>query len=1062
EHIMALSKVKVVVGIVSLKRHAHRRVQRQNDKLIVLVHGKGGIAFAYKDDARQIEVNDKWPSRPGYLKTNTALLYDESWNVLKWGAAAYLGRPRAKDAERARQLKPVELFKLHLGDIQPEEKPQLPPGLDFKKAISDYLAELWQCTKEILEKRWPTVSMSEEVLKILTIPAEFNENTKAVMRNCAANAGIIDHVDSPLLEFTTEPEAAAIDCLAKVEDHYDLEPGDSFLIVDCGGGTIDLTIRTLLQGKRISEITERTGGFFGSTHIDRAFSLYLARKVNLAAFRELKDNYYYQYQQIIRNFCEKAKIPFNGDEDEFEPYSLDIDRTCPALKTIMKQMNVPEVEQLEDDKWTIDVEFEEIKEFFDKTIVQILGLIEQQLASAKCRVSAMFLVGGFGESQYLLSKIRENFSDRVPTIAVPAQPIIAIARGAVAYGLDMRVVQTRVLKWTYGIEVSCPWQPGDPPHRRSRDGLQQTFQRLAKRGTQVSVDEDFPIDLKPTHGAQTEMHFPIYYTSKDDSKYCDDLEMRRLGLLTIDLPATHDESERTVEFRLIFGQMELKAAAKIKRTDRTCHAGIDDPEQDYRWAVKLFILCLVISSTFVYNIQGIIERDDIGRLFLMSDLSKHISPPKDTKYLPHLVILLRDFHLKVPPDIRGHFMNQLTAVNRDAAETVKKSFADFDVFPLSHPCRLQEDLHRLSSLPPSKLDSTFIDQAILAINSIFASLSPKYISATTMTGLSYAKFLEACIDKMNDPTNSGELSIPSEYESVAIYISHKVTKSSLTLYKAKMNLYLRERGGTALIWEEFIEVHAMAFKDAHLALLKKLIGTAAQIKKFEKAFFDKIESHKKKYQKENSKGLYKMNEVIAKKCWHRATSGLMINSRMTESTFKSIILEFESDYGLSLLKCPEAAQVLTDFRKTHYHELREQLLRLGAITPETVRQQTERERLESELLSMVVEGGTLRTNLDLTKKEAGLINLQFKQKIEQLEDNIKQQDVSKKNLKATIEEHKTVVEAVEKEQQTKINGDEQRVLTKRQRYMRRAEEALTVIGTIAGIVGSLATIFIHH
>ena len=68
---------------------------------------------------------------------------------MKWGAAAYLGRPRARDAESRRQLKPVDLFKLHLGDNMPGEKPQLPPGLDFKKAISDYLAELWQvsCAK---------------------------------------------------------------------------------------------------------------------------------------------------------------------------------------------------------------------------------------------------------------------------------------------------------------------------------------------------------------------------------------------------------------------------------------------------------------------------------------------------------------------------------------------------------------------------------------------------------------------------------------------------------------------------------------------------------------------------------------------------------------------------------------------------------------------------------------------------------------------------------------------------------------------------------------------------
>src|SRR6185369_12532825 len=129
--------------------------------------------------------------------------------------------------------------------------------------------------------------------------------------------------------------------------------------------------------------------------IDREFAIYLTKKVSIAAFRELKDQYYYQYQQVIRNFSEKAKIPFNGDEDDFEPYSLDIDRTCPALKTIMKQMNVPEVEQLEEDKWEIDVEFEDIKNFFDKSINQILEMIKKQLISSQGRVSAIFLVGGF-------------------------------------------------------------------------------------------------------------------------------------------------------------------------------------------------------------------------------------------------------------------------------------------------------------------------------------------------------------------------------------------------------------------------------------------------------------------------------------------------------------------------------------------------------------------------------------------------------------------------------------------------------------------------------------------
>ena len=38
--------------------------------------------------------------------------------------------------------KPVELFKLHLSNLPDHEKPIVPDGLDYKKAISDYLREV--------------------------------------------------------------------------------------------------------------------------------------------------------------------------------------------------------------------------------------------------------------------------------------------------------------------------------------------------------------------------------------------------------------------------------------------------------------------------------------------------------------------------------------------------------------------------------------------------------------------------------------------------------------------------------------------------------------------------------------------------------------------------------------------------------------------------------------------------------------------------------------------------------------------------------------------------------
>jgi len=93
--------------------------------------------------------------------------------------------------------------------------------------------------------------------------------------------------------------------------------------------------------------------------------------------------------------------------------------------------------------------------------------------------------------------------------------------------------------------------------------------------------------------------------------------------------------------------------------------GIDDPSQDENWATKLFILCLVISSTFVYNINGIVGKDDIGKLHLMTDLSKFIQEPKEGDFLPRLVILLRDFIFESPESFKDYFIKQMKNINTE-------------------------------------------------------------------------------------------------------------------------------------------------------------------------------------------------------------------------------------------------------------------------------------------------------------------------------------------------------------------------------------------------------------
>ena len=48
------------------------------------------------------------------------------------------------------------------------------------------------------------INYFENVLLVITVPAEFSEKSKAIMRTCAFNAGLIKETLSINLQFTTE------------------------------------------------------------------------------------------------------------------------------------------------------------------------------------------------------------------------------------------------------------------------------------------------------------------------------------------------------------------------------------------------------------------------------------------------------------------------------------------------------------------------------------------------------------------------------------------------------------------------------------------------------------------------------------------------------------------------------------------------------------------------------------------------------------------------------------------------------------------------------------------
>ncbi|CAI2175026.1 5911_t:CDS:2, partial [Funneliformis geosporum] len=518
-----------------------------------------GYAYAHKSNPKEISAEDKWSGFTDY-KTPTIIKYeDESYtNVKSWGFKAFADRPKKK--KNADKSIPIELFKLFLFKDS-TEKSYLPKNLDYKKVITDYLKELCKMIKERVDSHWQNLDFYSKVLIVLTIPAEFDDDAIAIMRECAFLAELMNEKNSRNLIFTTEPEAAAVYCLNSLEKVHNLKPGDSFMVVDCGGGTVDLTRHELLQNSRLSEITERSGKNCGSSFIDKKFIEFISRKLGKTV-EFLKTNHYSSIQYMVQEFCRRVKIPFTGQKNEFQRYEIDLEEY--HLKEIVEGK---EKRLLEKDDWLIYVEFNDVKTMFDPFVGDIIKLMMDQLKNNDKKCSSIMLVGGFSESRYLQDRIRKEFNKIVPNISVPTQPIVAVVKGAVQFGLQVDIVANRVLKRTYGTDIARRSLPNDPLSQKLPNGYTIIFEALARRGKQISPNDKVIKQFKPYSLMQRNIGFDVYVTNELDAKFCDDPGVSLLRDWEIELPEIDNyEEDTTILLTLTFGTVEITATAENQNT----------------------------------------------------------------------------------------------------------------------------------------------------------------------------------------------------------------------------------------------------------------------------------------------------------------------------------------------------------------------------------------------------------------------------------------------------------------------------------------------------------------
>jgi len=109
----------------------------------------------------------------------------------------------------------------------------------------------------------------------LTVPAIWDDEAKYFMRVAAHAAGLIDSPSATNLLMALEPESAVLAAIADCApaERKKFEPGTRIMVVDCGGGTVDITCDEIvgMAPLALKEVHEATGGPWGATFVDRRF-----------------------------------------------------------------------------------------------------------------------------------------------------------------------------------------------------------------------------------------------------------------------------------------------------------------------------------------------------------------------------------------------------------------------------------------------------------------------------------------------------------------------------------------------------------------------------------------------------------------------------------------------------------------------------------------------------------------------------------------------------------------------------------------------------------------------
>ncbi|VDI39862.1 Hypothetical predicted protein [Mytilus galloprovincialis] len=327
-------------------------------------------------------------------------------------------------------------------------------------------------------------------------------------------------------------------------------------------GTADITVHEKQEDGKLKELCQATGDACGGTSIDNEFFQIMVKICGEPLMNSLSWKDPLAYLDLFREFeTVKRTVHHNktGKMNFTVPYAA-LNDLCRVnfgedFPATVKSCSLSDKISLRGDKMRAEVDV--VKALYSKSSIDIISQITNVIKQCE-GVSMLLLVGGFSESDMLQHVIQKEFPDK--RIIIPEDAGLSVLKGAVLFGQNPGYIASRVMRYTYGIQVKNKFNKNihDKAKLEIIDGEEKCkncFNIVKKLNEDASPGTIVKQEFK-TVKFQKALAVIVFVSKKEDPMYTDEPGCMQIGTFRVKI---HNPSEKIrrfdVEFH--FGNTEL-------------------------------------------------------------------------------------------------------------------------------------------------------------------------------------------------------------------------------------------------------------------------------------------------------------------------------------------------------------------------------------------------------------------------------------------------------------------------------------------------------------------------